>query len=105
MAVPNTTNNDQVFQKTVQVTQFANTNTMMVDSSTTGLLGATKLLIPAMIVDGTVITNLENAANWNVSFVYIGTTITGCYQGQMHYNATYLYLFVEDNVPIRLARI
>lgn len=47
---------------------------------------------------------LENAANWT-GVAYTGTAITGVLQGQMHYSATHLFLFVDLNTPIRIARV
>lgn len=49
-------------------------------------------------------TQLTTTGNWNASGVYIGSTIIGCYKGQMHYSLTNLYLFVDNNIPIRLTR-
>ena len=47
---------------------------------------------------------LEDVSNWDVNGDYIGTTITGTYQGQSHYNGNYLFTAVADNVWIRLIR-
>jgi hypothetical protein len=47
---------------------------------------------------------LETAANWDINGNYIGTAITGTFQGQNHYNANYWYTAVDDNVWIRLIR-
>ena len=47
---------------------------------------------------------LENTANWDVNGNYIGTSITGTYQGQAHYDADYWFTAVADNVWIRLVR-
>ena len=49
-------------------------------------------------------TLLENNSNWDENGVYIGTTITDAKSGQKHYDLNYLYEFVTDSTPIRLAR-
>ena len=57
-------------------------------------------LIPS---GGAIATNLENTSNW-LAGAYIGTGITGTYQGQSHYNITYFFTAVEDNNWIRILR-
>jgi hypothetical protein len=70
-------------------------------------VGGTVTEIP--IVDqylpgGTVTALLENTANWDINGNYIGTAITGTFQGQSHYDGNYWFTAVADNVWIRLIR-
>ena len=70
-------------------------------------LGGTVTEIP--IVDqylpgGTITALLENTANWDINGNYIGTGITGTFQGQSHYDGNYWFTAVADNVWIRLIR-
>lgn len=53
---------------------------------------------------GTITALLENTANWDINGNYIGTGITGTYQGQSHYDGNYWFTAVADNVWIRLIR-
>jgi hypothetical protein len=48
---------------------------------------------------------LNNTGNWNASGVYVGTTITGTFQGQKHYNTTHFFEAVDNNEWIRLLRV
>jgi len=72
------------------------------------LTGGTVEEIP--IIDGyvfsgdTVANLLDNVSNWDINGVYTGTPITGTYQGQSHYNSSYWFTAVNDNVWIRLIR-
>ena len=47
---------------------------------------------------------LDDVNNWDINGVYTGTTITGTYQGQSHYNQNYWFTAVDDNLWIRLIR-
>lgn len=53
---------------------------------------------------GTITALLENTANWDINGNYIGTAITGTFQGQSHYDGNYWFTAVADNVWIRLIR-
>jgi hypothetical protein len=53
---------------------------------------------------GSASTALENPSNWT-GLTYSGPSITGTYQGQNHYNGSYLYTAVDDNLWIRLSRV
>jgi hypothetical protein len=53
---------------------------------------------------GSVSTALENVSNWT-GVSYTGPTITGTFQGQNHYNGTYFYTAVDDNLWIRFSRV
>ena len=53
---------------------------------------------------GAVATLLETTSNWDVNGNYTGSTITGTFQGQSHYDANYWFTAVADNTWIRLIR-
>jgi len=61
-------------------------------------------IVEQYIPAGTNRTLLENTSNWNINGSYTGTSITGTYQGQAHYNGNYWFTAVDDNVWIRLIR-
>jgi hypothetical protein len=49
-------------------------------------------------------TKLENTGNWTAK-VYTGTALVNCPIGSEHYDANYYFKFVDNNTPIRIARI
>jgi hypothetical protein len=49
-------------------------------------------------------TKLENTVNWTAQF-YTGTALVNCPIGSEHYDSNYYFKFVDNNVPIRIARI
>ena len=61
-------------------------------------------IIEQYLTAGTVTALLENTSNWNINGVYTGSTITGTFQGQSHYDANYWFTAVADNTWIRLIR-
>lgn len=61
-------------------------------------------LIDQYLSAGSVATLLETTSNWDVNGNYTGSTITGTYQGQAHYDANYWFTAVADNTWIRLIR-
>lgn len=75
---------------------------------TTGSLGGVVQEIPiieAYVPTGSAFTTLlENTSNWDINGVYIGSIITGTYQGQSHLNNDYWFTAVADNNWIRLIR-
>jgi hypothetical protein len=80
-------------------------NSRMAEISSTGIVSAGSPIISAYIVSGGTVANLlEDTANWDIDGIYIGTTITGTYQGQKHYNSGYFFEAIADNVFIRLIR-
>lgn len=87
----------------IVVTSFAPSSSAIVESSPSGELSATKLLIPAYITDVTIQGYLENVTNWTGT-IYTGPTITGTYLGQKHVDTTYLFECVLDNIWARLIR-
>lgn len=46
---------------------------------------------------------LEDTGNWT-SKIYTGASISGAVAGMIHYDADYMFLFVTDTTPIRIAR-
>jgi hypothetical protein len=61
-------------------------------------------IIDQYLLPGTHTSLLEDTSNWDVNGDYTGTTITGTYQGQSHYNGNYWFTAVDDNIWIRLIR-
>jgi len=61
-------------------------------------------IVEAYIPAGATRTLLETTTNWDVNGNYTGSTITGTFQGQSHYNGNYWFTAVDDNVWIRLIR-
>jgi len=82
------------------------TNNRVVVSDTNGTLQPTNQdLIEAYIPStGTTATLLDDTNNWTIYGEYVGTAITGTYQGQRHYNIDYFFEAVDDNDWIRLIR-
>jgi hypothetical protein len=93
------------FKGGITGTTLSGTTSRMVEASSTGEITANSTIITAYITSGGTSANLlENSSNWDVNGVYTGTTITGTYQGQKHYNENYLFEAVADNLFIRLIR-
>ena len=62
-------------------------------------------IIEAYVPTGSAFTTLlETTTNWDINGVYIGSAITGTYQGQSHLNNDYWFTAVADNNWIRLIR-
>lgn len=62
-------------------------------------------VVEAYLPSGSAIrTLLETTSNWDVNGNYTGSTITGTFQGQSHYDGNYWFSAVDDNVWIRLIR-
>tara|TARA_R110000772_G_scaffold47855_1_gene109063 strand:- start:761 stop:2680 length:1920 start_codon:yes stop_codon:yes gene_type:complete len=81
------------------------TQAALLGNQTTG--GGTVEEIPIIeqyITDATAIGLLIDIANWDVNGNYTGTSITGTFQGQSHYNGNYWFTAVADNDWIRLIR-
>ena len=73
----------------------------------TNTSGGTVTEIPTIdlyLTTGSITTLLENTSNWDINGNYTGSTITGTYQGQNHYDGNYFFTAVDDNVWIRLIR-
>ena len=76
--------------------------TRMVESTSGGTLTATKEIITAYIENPNIISGLTDDNNWDNNNDFIGTGITGTYQGQNYYDGSYYYSAVDDDVWIRL---
>ena len=86
----------------------------MQDITQKGLLGSSSVsggtieeipFIEAYLVSGSTNTNLlDDTNNWNINGEYIGTSLTGTYQGQSYYNNNYWFTAVVDDTWIRLIR-
>lgn len=61
-------------------------------------------IIDSYLTSSVPATLLNDANNWDINGNYVGTAISGTYQGQSHYNANYWYTAVDDNTWIRLIR-
>jgi len=90
---------------TISSTNLAGPTNRVVQVNSGGTISATADIITAYITSGGTAANLlENGTNWNINGVYTGTTITGTFQGQKHYDLNYFYEAVADNLFIRLIR-
>jgi hypothetical protein len=73
--------------------------------SSGGTFTATTQVISAYITSGATVANLlDDTNNWDINGNYTGTTITNTFQGQKHYNPSYFFEAVDDNLWIRLIR-
>ena len=57
-------------------------------------------IVEQYLPTGSLTTLLDDVSNWNANNDYVGTTITGTYQGQSHYNGSYWFTAVDDDVWI-----
>ena len=93
------------FKGGITATTLSGTTSRMVESSSTGEITANSTIITAYITSGGTTANLlENTSNWDINGVYTGSTITGTFQGQKHYNPDYFFEAVDDNLFIRYIR-
>jgi len=102
--IANQTNQPQIFNDTVTIADFNPATPAMVESSSTGLLSATKELVSQFISNATIIALLVDPTHWTGVNYTFATPITLTFQGQMHSDASYLFLAVADNSWIRIAR-
>ena len=72
---------------------------MQVDED--GLESATEPIITGKLSDVTAIILLTNATNWNSLGAYIGTAITGTFEGQYYSDSIYYFYAYSDNAWIR----
>jgi hypothetical protein len=98
MAIPDVTNNTQQF------IALAGSTPRLMEVDSTGLVSASKDLVVAKLADAGVITLLTTAGNWDANSQYIGTAITGTYEGQYYSDTAYFYYAYSDNSWIRLPR-
>ena len=89
----------------ISSTSFAGSTDRVVQVNSGGTVSASIDIISAYISTGsTAATQLSTTSNWDINGVYTGTTITGTFQGQKHYDSNYYYEAVADNLFIRLIR-
>lgn len=89
----------------LQVIDQAGTGSRIVESDSSGVQSASKLLINDWISDTVTRNLLEDTANWDVLGVYIGTAITNTFQSQKHYDDSYLFICVDNDEWIRIPRM
>lgn len=90
---------------TINSTNLSGTGDRVVQVNSSGTFSATNQIISAYLTSGGTAANiLENTNNWDINGVFIGSGITGTYQGQKHYNNNYFFEAVADNLFIRLIR-
>jgi len=90
---------------TISSTSLTGTTDRLVEANSGGTVTSSKQIITAYLTSGGTIANLlETTSNWDIDGNYTGSTITGTYQGQKHYNPNYFFEAVADNVFIRLIR-
>lgn len=80
---------------------YAGVGSRIPEYDSTGLKTATREIIEGKLIDGVVISNLSNELNWNSNNQYIGSAITGTYEGQYYYDFYYFYYAYSDNTWIR----
>jgi hypothetical protein len=88
----------------VNISILSGTGDRMVESDSSGTITASRSVINTFGIPNTEKLKLENPSNWDVNGEYIGTAITGTYQGQKHYDDNYLYEAVANDFFIRLIR-
>jgi hypothetical protein len=90
---------------TISSSGLAGSTDRMVQVSSGGTISASADIIPAYITSGGTIANLlDDTNNWDINGNYIGSIITGTFQGQKHYNNNYFFEAVADNLFIRFIR-
>jgi hypothetical protein len=98
MAITNQTNQPQQFN------QLAGTTNRMAQVDSAGLLSASQDIVNGKITDGTVITLLTTDTNWTRLGAYVGTAITGTYEGQYYADGSYDFLAYADNTWRRIKK-
>jgi hypothetical protein len=90
---------------TISSSGLAGSTDRMVQVNSGGTISASADIIPAYITSGGTIANLlDDTNNWDINGNYIGSIITGTFQGQKHYNNKYFFEAVADNLFIRFIR-
>ncbi len=90
---------------TISSSGLAGSTDRVVQVNSGGTISATLDIVSGYITSGgTVALLLDNTNNWDINGNYTGSTITGTYQGQKHYNNNYFFEAVADNLFIRLIR-
>jgi hypothetical protein len=84
--------------------QTVSTNAFLGSTSVSGGTVEEIPMVDAYITTGAAYTLLTTSSNWDIDGVYIGTSITGTFQGQSAYDGNYWFTAVDDNLWIRLIR-
>jgi hypothetical protein len=88
----------------LNLNQYTGTGTAIAEIDSNGNIIRGDAVDSMTISDATIITQLTTGGNWTGSPVaYTGSAISGAKQGQFYNNGTYLYLFVDNTTPKRLA--
>jgi hypothetical protein len=89
----------------ISSTNLSGSTDRLLQVSSGGTFTATTQVISAYITSGATVANLlDDTNNWDINGNYTGTTITNTFQGQKHYNPSYFFEAVNDNLWIRLIR-
>jgi hypothetical protein len=89
----------------VKSTSLSGISDRFVQTDSTGTLSATRTIITAYLAPGnSALPKLTGSMNWDINGEYIGSAITGTYQGQRYYSGGYFYEAVADDTWIRLIR-
>lgn len=100
-----TVNGDTQLNGQISSTNLSGSTDRLLQVSSGGTFTATTQVISAYITSGATVANLlDDTNNWDINGNYTGTTITNTFQGQKHYNPSYLFEAVDDNLWIRLIR-
>jgi len=100
-----TVNGNSQLNGQISSTNLSGSTDRLLQVSSGGTFTATTQVIPAYITSGATVANLlDDTNNWDINGNYTGTTITNTFQGQKHYNPSYFFEAVNDNLWIRLIR-
>jgi hypothetical protein len=94
--IPDKTNNTQQYHA------YAGTDVRMTEVDANGVMTATKTIITGKLADATIISYLVADASWNNLGVYVGTAITGTFEGMYYFAGNYYYVAYSDNVWNRI---
>jgi len=76
----------------------------VVEASATNVLTATKTIRAGKLTDSTTINLLTDTANWDTNGDYIGTPITGTFEGMVYKSIDYKFEAYSDNEWIRIPK-
>jgi hypothetical protein len=89
---------------TMRSNTLCGTGDRLVQASAYGVLSAPTEIINGKLIDNTAINLLINNSNWDVNGQYVGTAITGTYEGQYYRDNDYFFFAYSDNDWIRMLR-
>lgn len=89
------------------LSSLAGAGDRMVQVNSAGLQSATNEIVEEWILNASIRTLLESGLNWTSppaggASSYTGSPITGTYKGQKHYDSTYFFIAVEDDIWNRI---